>query len=58
MTAKMKKKELFTDKDRAGLAEKQGIEMGSLLSNEDKQNGLGLHKGEGLFTKKDKEGLF
>jgi len=51
---KTKKKELWTDKDRQGLAEKKGLDMGSLLTNEDKKKGLG-EKETGLFTQKDKE---
>ena len=53
--AKTKKKELWTDKDRQGLFEKHGLDMGSLTTSKDKEHGLGVHKGEGLFTKKDKE---
>ena len=56
MMTKTTKKGLFTEKDKQGLAEKKGIDMGSLFSEEDRKKGLGL-KDEHLFTKKDKEGL-
>jgi hypothetical protein len=46
-----KKKELITDSDRKGLFEKRGLEMGRLMTDKDKKEGL-------LFTKKDRdEGL-
>jgi hypothetical protein len=56
MMTKTRNKGLLTDKDKQGLAEKKGLDMGSLLSEEDRRKGLGL-KDECLFTKKDKEGL-
>ncbi len=31
------KKGLFTEKDKQGLADKKGLEMGSLFSNKDKE---------------------
>jgi hypothetical protein len=43
-----KKKELWTDSDRKGLAEKKGLDMGRLMTDKDKSEGL-------LFTKKDRE---
>ena len=43
------KKSLFTPKDKQGLAEKKGLNMGSIFSEADKK--------DGLFTKKDREGL-
>jgi hypothetical protein len=46
-----KKKELWTDKDRQGLAEKKGLNLGTIITEKDKREGM-------LFTKKDKaEGL-
>ncbi len=51
LMTKPKKKELWTDKDRQGLAEKKGLNLGSIVSEKDMKEGL-------LFTKKDKdEGL-
>jgi hypothetical protein len=47
-TTKSKKKELWTDADRRGLAEKKGLNMGRLMSEKDRKEGL-------LFTKKDRE---
>ena len=46
MTTKTKKKGLFTEKDKQGLAEKKGLNLGSLIDED-----------EELFTKEDKEGL-
>jgi hypothetical protein len=51
--AKTKKKELWTDADRNGLAEKKGLDMGTLFTAEDKK---GFKLGS-LHTEKDKEGL-
>jgi|WetSurMetagenome_2_1015567.scaffolds.fasta_scaffold06576_5 hypothetical protein len=42
-----KKKELWTDKDRQGLAEKKGLNMGSIVTEKDKKHLL--------FTDKDRE---
>lgn len=58
--AKKKVKGLWTDKDRQGLAEKKGLNMGSLFSAEDKK-GLaekkGLNIGSLLSEKDKKDGL-
>lgn len=60
MMAKSKKKGLFTEKDKQGLADKKGLEMGTLFTEKDRQKGLadkkGLDMGR-LHTDKDKEGL-
>lgn len=48
MMVKTKKKELFTDKDRQGLAQARGLDLGTIMTKKDKDEGL-------LFTKKDKE---
>ena len=70
MTKNTKKKGLFTDKDRQGLANGRGLDMGRLHTDKDKKQGLAEKKGlnigsllseedkkKGLFTDKDREGL-
>ena len=58
--ATKRKKGLFTEADKRGLAEKRGLEMGSLFTAEDKRKGLADRKGiemGKLTTEKDHEGL-
>ena len=64
---KTRNKGLITDKDKQnGLAEKRGVEVGTLYTAKDKQGlaekkeinlGSILGKNESFFTKEDKKGL-
>ena len=49
--------EIMTKEDRNGKLQKEKMMGCTLMTKKDKELGLGLKKGVGLFTDHDKEGL-